>query len=234
MTAKKRGGRRVLVAAAHPDDEILGCGATMARHAAQGDEVWSLVLGEGITSRSGLAKSRVSKELERLREAATRANDAVGVSRLILKQFPDNRFDSVPRLELVQAIESVMSELEPEVVYTHSPVDLNVDHQAVSESVRTACRPLPGSRVRDVYFFEVASATEWRFSPTESFEPNVFVDVGAHLESKLAALRAYEGEMRPFPHARSLEAVEARARLRGAQSGFAAAEAFVLARRIEP
>lgn len=226
--------QRVLVVAAHPDDEILGCGAATARHAAEGAEVWSLVLGEGITSRKGVSKARAASELKSLRANSERANKAVGVRKLILKSFPDNSFDSVPRLEIVHAIEEVVSRFKPQIVYTHGPSDLNIDHQITSEAVRTATRPLPGCPVAEVYAFEVLSATEWRFAPDESFVPNVFVDVTRFLDSKLAALRAYEGEMRPFPHPRSLEGVRALATLRGAESGFAAAEAFKLFRRVEP
>jgi N-acetylglucosamine malate deacetylase 1 len=225
---------RVLVVAAHPDDEILGCGGAMARHAAEGSEVWSLIVAEGITSRAGLSAAKKKAELKKLHAMAKRANDAVGTKKLILESFPDNKLDTVPRLDAVQAIEKVVTTFGPDTVYTHSPADLNVDHQIVSEAVRTACRPLPGSTVRSVYFFEVRSSTEWRFDPGVGFEPNSFLDVTDYLQRKLAALRAYAGEMRPFPHSRSLEAVEAQARLRGAQAGFQAAEAFQLARRILP
>lgn len=224
---------RVLVVAAHPDDELLGCGATIARHAAEGARVWTLVLGEGVAARAGLAPAEKARQLKALRRHAAAANKAAGVERCLLLDFPDNRLDSVPRLDVIQAVEKVVARFRPERVYTHSPADLNVDHQIVSEAVRTACRPLPGSSVRDVLAFETVSATEWRFDAERRFVPNVFVDVSRTLERKLKALARYEGEMRAFPHPRSAEALRALAELRGAQAGYAAAEAFALVRRVQ-
>jgi LmbE family N-acetylglucosaminyl deacetylase len=224
--------RKVLVVAAHPDDEILGCGAAMARHAREGARVWTLILGEGVTSRRGLSAAGRRKALKELHATATKANRAVGAERVILSKFPDNRFDSVARLELAQAIEAVAAELKPELVYTHGAYDLNVDHQETCEAAKAAFRPLPGSTVAELRLFEVPSATEWRFDAARAFHPDTFVDVSATLESKLAALRAYAAEMRPFPHPRSPEYVRALAAVRGGQSGLKAAEAFVTVRRV--
>jgi len=222
--------RRILVVAAHPDDEILGCGAATARHAAEGAVVWTLILAEGITSRAGLSEGQKQAQLKKLHAQARKANAAVGVKKLILRSFPDNRLDTVARLDVIQEIEAVIRELKPDTVYTHSSSDLNVDHQIVAESVRAACRPLPGSSVKRVLAFEVPSSTEWRFDASSAFHPNVFVDVTRHLAKKLAALRAYGGEMRPFPHPRSATYVSALAAVRGGQSGSRAAEAFCLIR----
>lgn len=225
--------RKILVVAAHPDDEILGCGATTAKHVAQGDRVWTLILGEGVTSRAGLSASGKKAELKKLRASARKANNLLGVERLILESFADNRFDTVARLDLVHAIESVISQFAPERIYTHSSCDLNVDHQLVCEAVRTACRPLPGSAVRRVLSFEVPSSTEWRLDPAHAFHPNIFIDVQGFLDKKLAALSAYRGEMRPFPHPRSEEYIRALSRTRGGQSGLLAAEAFCLMRSVD-
>lgn len=225
--------QRVLVVAAHPDDEILGCGATAARHAAEGDEVWLLILGEGITSRPGLSAAQTQDELSRLRSCAETAAAVIGAKRLILRRFPDNKFDTVARLDIIQAVEAIVAELKPQVVYTHFAEDLNIDHQIVSEAVRTALRPLPGSSVRRVLSFEVPSATEWRFNAA-GFCPNVYRDAAGFLDAKLKALEAYAGEMRPFPHPRSRESIRALARLRGTEAGLAQAEAFRLIREIRP
>lgn len=223
---------RVLVVAAHPDDEVLGAGATAAKHADAGDEVWSLVLGEGVTSRAGLAASKKRAALKSLRAAAREANKRLGVKRLILREFADNRFDTVARLDLVHAVEAVVAEFKPSVIYTHGAYDLNVDHQCVAEAVKTATRPLPGSKVAEVYSFEIASSTEWRFEPSAAFHPDTFVDVSATLDRKLRALAAYEPEMRRFPHPRSAEYIRALAQVRGGQSGLPAAEAFKTVRRL--
>ncbi len=224
---------RILVVAAHPDDELLGCGATVARRAAEGARVWSLILGEGVTSRQGLSAARKKAELKKLRSDAQRANKIAGVEKLILRDFPDNQFDSMPRLKLVQAVEAVVAQFKPDTVYTHSGGDLNIDHQLALEAVKTACRPLPGSSVRSVLSFEIPSATEWRFDAAAGFSPNAFVDVSNFLERKIAALSAYGGEMRSFPHPRSEKYIRALAYVRGGQSGLAAAEAFSVVRTVE-
>lgn len=226
--------RRVLVVAAHPDDEILGCGAAAARHAKEGARVRFLVLGEGVTSRRGLSKKEQADALKELHAVATKAGAAVGAERTVLSRFPDNRFDAVPLLEIVHAIEAEAETFRPELVYTHGAWDLNVDHQRTCEAVKAAFRPLPGAAVREVRHFEVPSATEWRFDPARPFRPNLFVDVSGALEAKIRALKVYGAEMRPFPHPRSLEYVRELAALRGAQCGAKAAEAFALGWRAEP
>lgn len=225
-------GLRVLVVAAHPDDEILGCGAALALHAAKGDRVHVVVMGQGVFSRSD--GSATPAALAALRECAEKANRIVGASSLELLDYPDNRMDEIARLDLTKAIEAVLERHAPHVVYTHFLSDLNVDHQRVSEAVCVACRPVPGSHLRSLRFFEVQSSTEWQ-PPANgtAFAPNLFVDVSKTLETKLEALRAYASEMRAWPHARSLEAVEHLARWRGASVGVNAAEAFVLARALE-
>lgn len=225
-------GRSVLVVAAHPDDEVLGCGATTARHAARGDRVAVVILGQGVYSRAG---AQGQAELESLRAAARRAAEITGASSLDLHDFADNRMDEVARLDLAKIVEAAIAKHQPQIVYTHFPGDLNVDHGRVSEAVTVACRPYPGNQIESLRYFEVQSSTEWRppHSGNSPFGPNLFVDVTATLDKKLQALRAYENEMRPFPHARSIEAVEHLARWRGASVGVPAAEAFVLARAIE-
>jgi LmbE family N-acetylglucosaminyl deacetylase len=221
----------VLCVAAHPDDEVLGCGGTLARHAAAGDDVYVCLVAEGLTSRPGGADA---VGLSDLAASARRADALVGARETMLLGLPDNRLDELPRLEVIQRIEQVISGVRPEVVYTHAACDLNIDHQIVHEAVLTACRPVPGQGVKRILCFEVPSSTEWRgASSAPAFVPNWFVDVSATLAAKLAALGEYAGEMRPWPHARSLEACEHLARWRGATVGVAAAEAFMLARQCE-
>jgi LmbE family N-acetylglucosaminyl deacetylase len=225
----------ILVIAAHPDDEVLGCGGTIARYAQAGREVRTLILGEGLTSRSRERdRNQYAGELSRLAEAAQRANEILGVRSLTLKSFPDNRMDSLDRLEIIQEIEEFVRESRGGVVYTHHRGDLNVDHQIVHEAVVTACRPIPDQPVTKLCFFEVPSSTEWQVPalPTP-FVPNYFVEITDTLALKLEALRAYHSEIRPWPHARSIEAVEHLARWRGATVGVCAAEAFVLGREVE-
>ena len=221
---------RILVVAAHPDDEILGLGGTLARHAQAGDSVHILIVGEGITSR-GEAEDGA---LEALRAAAAAAAAAIGAHPPIMLNLPDNRFDSMDQLTLTQEVEAIVTQIAPDTVYTHNGSDVNIDHRLLHQAVVTATRPLPGSGVRRLYAFETVSSTEWATDGFGvPFRPNRYVDVSAFMDRKMTALAAYESEMRPFPHARSLEAVEALARLRGSQCGVAAAEAFVVLREIE-
>lgn len=218
---------KVLVVAAHPDDEVLGCGGSMARHADQGDSVDVLILGTGALSR----EHGSPQEVEALQQQAREAGRILGARGVRVCDFPDNRFDSVDRLDIVKRVEEEIRQLTPEVIYTHHGGDLNVDHRRTFEAVVTACRPQGTMTVRRILSFEVPSSTEWQ-SPTVDapFAPNVFVDVAASLARKLEALQAYAGEVRDFPHPRSIDALKALAAWRGAASGMTAAEAFQLVR----
>lgn len=227
--------KRILVIAAHPDDEVLGCGATMARHANLGDEVHVVIMAEGATSRDEKRdRAQRSAELSELTESAHHAKEILGIRTISLHDFPDNRMDSVDLLDVVKVVEQHIERVRPETVYTHHAGDVNIDHRKIHEAVVTACRPQPLQQVKSILFFEVPSSTEWQppgSAPT--FLPNWFVDVSSTLESKMAALKMYESEMRPWPHSRSHEAVEHLARWRGASVGCEAAEAFVVGRHIE-
>jgi LmbE family N-acetylglucosaminyl deacetylase len=214
--------KTVLVIAAHPDDDILGCGGTMARHSAEGDSVNILVVADGESSRQDF-----NEGAERA-EAARRAAGIVGARLYRLLGLPDQRLDTVALLDITRHIEKAIDELRPDIVYTHQAGDLNEDHCIVHRAVLTACRPLPGQSVRAIYGFEVPSSTEWG----DPFSPNHFVDIDGYLDAKRAALDVYAREMRPFPHARSREAVEALAILRGASVGLLAAEAFMVLRQV--
>jgi LmbE family N-acetylglucosaminyl deacetylase len=226
--------KRVVVVAAHPDDEVIGCGASIARHAAAGDEVHVLILAEGATSRyERRDRDRVAKEVALLANSARAAHAILGSVDIELQDFPDNRMDQVDLLEVVKVVERFVERVQPQIVYTHFQHDLNVDHRVTCEAVQAACRPLPGSSVEQILCFEVASSTEWRFAnPTTGFVPNYFIDVTATLDIKLKALTAYGEEMRSWPHPRSIEGIEHLARWRGASAGCPAAEAFVLGRCI--
>jgi LmbE family N-acetylglucosaminyl deacetylase len=223
-------GRRVAVFAAHGDDEVLGCGGTIRRHAMDGDEVSIVIFADGETSRGG----RNSKAAVAKREAAAReAANILGVGNVFIHQLPDNRLDTMPLLDLAKLAEKYIEEQRPHTVYTHHAGDLNVDHRRVHEAVVTACRPQGDCPVRRLLFFEVPSSTEWRApSAAAAFTPNWFVDISGELERKIDALKIYGAEMRPWPHPRSYEGVTHLARWRGATVGCEAAEAFMLGREI--
>lgn len=224
---------KVCVVAAHPDDEVLGAGGAIARHVDAGDAITVLIMGSGLSARLESAAEIDPKDLAALQSDARKAMDALGVSDLKLLDFPDNRFDSVNLLDLVKATETVLHDVQPEIVYTHHFGDLNIDHQLTAAAVLTACRPQPGYCVRRILAMEVPSATGWG-DPSQSFVPTVFMDIGSVLERKLRAMSLYKSELRPFPHARSLPSIEARARSWGSQVGLAAAEPFVLLRELLP
>jgi len=229
--------KRILVVAAHPDDEMLGCGASIAKWTAQGHQVSIAILGEGATSRystrqAGLAATG-PEEVSDLQRCARAAAKVVGVTDVSFHGLPDNRFDSLPLLDVVKEVERRVAELSPERVVTHHGSDLNVDHRAAYHAVLTATRPKPGHPVKEVLAFEVASSTEWGFQTIEPvFRGNHFEDVTTTLAKKLAALAQYPSEMCAFPHPRSAEAVSAIARRWGSVVGCEAAEAFQLVRGI--
>lgn len=226
---KKVTDKKILVIAAHPDDEVLGCGATIAKHAQAGDRVWTLILGEGITARAGLSATAQKKMLKELHNTARRAaNLTMGVKKLILEKLPDNRFDTVPLLKLAQLIEKVIEKFQPIVIYTHSHSDVNIDHRLTAEAVEAATRPMKGLAVKEVLSFEIPSSTEWNMAKAAFFRPNVFVEVSQTWPQKEKALRHYQSELRSFPHPRSLEYIDALTKIRGGQAGFPRAEAFQL------
>lgn len=223
----------VLVVAAHPDDEVLGCGATIAKLAREGVNVHVAILGEGITSRHADRTQADPAEFEALHRHAREVAKLLGAKGVSLRKLPDNRFDTVPLLEVVKTVEALVAKHKPETIYTHHGGDLNIDHQVTLRAVLTATRPFPGQSVRELLSFEVPSSTEWTFQRLEPvFRPNVFTDVTSTLELKLRGMERYESEAREFPHPRSLQAIEAIARRWGSVAGVAAAEAFELVRRL--
>lgn len=234
MRSKLKMAKKILVVAAHPDDEILGCGGTIAAHAQAGDEVHVVIMAEGVTSRSPRRDTAIHRtELDGLAEVARKANTLLGAASVSLHSLPDNRMDSLDRLDVIKLIEAEIERVRPEIVYTHHAGDLNIDHRIVHESVLTACRPKPGHSVKSLLFFEVASSTEWMPGTSAPFfAPNWFVDISHTLDLKLKALDCYQSEMCAWPHARSIRALENLARWRGASVGMEAAEAFGLGRRI--
>lgn len=223
----------VVVIAAHADDEVLGCGGTIARFVAEGHPVHVLILGDGVSSRSDSRSVEDVSALAQRNAAAETANKILGTDMLTQLSLPDNRMDGLGLLDVVKIVESFINKHQPTTVLTHHAGDVNIDHRVVHDAVIAACRPQPSFPVRELLFFEVASSTEWR--PPSSgvmFNPNYFVDISAHLETKIRALEAYREELRSFPHPRSVEAVEALARWRGSSIGFNAAEAFILGRKV--
>jgi LmbE family N-acetylglucosaminyl deacetylase len=219
---------RVVVLGAHPDDEILGAGGTLARHVMDGDEVHAVVVADG-------ASSRAPDEMKiSLQKDATRAAETIGFASLRLQSLPDQRLDTVPFIELTQIIESILDDIQPHVVYTHFPGDVNVDHGLVARATWTACRPFARPQVRRFAVFETPSSTEWAWAVNESgLQPNHFVDITETLDRKIAAMECYQSELRDYPHPRSTRSLRERAGFWGSQVGRLAVEPFRILRDVE-
>jgi len=224
-------GNNILVVAAHPDDEVLGCGGTIVKHVNNGDKVFILFLSDGITSRNN-GDSKINK-LARIKSGID-ASVCLGAEPPRFLDFPDNKMDVIPLLEVVQEVEKIIREISPVVVYTHHAGDLNIDHKITHKAVMTAARPQPNCTIREIYSFEVLSSTEWSTPSSESFFiPNKFVNIATTLDQKLRALDIYSDEMHKFPHSRSVESVSILSRYRGSTMGMSAAEAFKVERILD-
>ena len=224
--------RSVLVLAAHPDDEVLGCGGALAKLADDGAIVHVAFLADGVFSRADKTEVQ-SVELLARRSAAKKAGDILGIRSVSFGDFPDNRMDTVALLDVIKVVEEKIAEYQPDTIFTHHSGDVNIDHRCVHEAVVTACRPQQGHPVKTLLCFEVPSSTEWQLSGSAPvFAPNWFVDITGTLDRKLAALDAYADELRAWPHPRSRQGVEHLVRWRGATVGADAAEAFVLGRQL--
>jgi N-acetylglucosamine malate deacetylase 1 len=221
--------KTILVVAAHPDDDILGCGGSIASHVENGDKVFILFMSNGVDSRKDIQ----NHDFEKRKSAAISSSKVLGAQTPIFFDFPDNRMDSVDLLDIVQPLEKLIEKIKPEVVYTHHIGDLNIDHQITHKAVVTACRPQPGFCVKEIFAFEVLSSTEWQTSEYLPFIPNVYFDISNQIEKKCKALKFYDNEMRQSPHSRSIDNTIRLNALRGNSVGVDYAEAFILIRSLK-
>jgi LmbE family N-acetylglucosaminyl deacetylase len=224
--------KKILVVAAHPDDEVLGCGAIVARLVKEGYEAYTLILGEGITSRDSKRNVKKRKEeIKRLKKQAKEANRILGVKEVFFGDFLDNRFDTIPLLDIVKSIEGIKSKIKPDAVFTHYEKDLNIDHQITYRAVLTATRPIKVETVREIYSFEILSSTEWNYPL--SFNPNVFYDIKDTIDIKTKAMNVYKSELNKHPHPRSIKGIKLNALNWGMKVGLEYAEAFKLVKCIK-
>ncbi|QUM77850.1 PIG-L family deacetylase [Moritella sp. 24] len=221
--------KSILVVAAHPDDEVLGCGGSIARHIDNGDSVSVIFMTNGVSARCGSG----DKESIIRQQSATSALNILGVSSIFFEDCPDNMMDKLSLIEVVKKVELVINKVNPEIIYTHFSDDLNIDHRITHQAVMTACRPQCAYSVKEIYCFEVPSSTEWNSYSSHKFNPNFFVDISDFWSKKEKALLEYKEEMRAFPHSRSIKAIEALAILRGANVGLEKAESFQIERIIK-
>ena len=228
--------KRILVVAAHPDDELLGCGGGLYKLVNDYKcQIKVIILGEGITARDNARDVDGRKdELSEHRACIEAAQKSIGYQELGIYQFPDNRFDSVDLLDLIKVIENEKRTFSPDWIFTHHGGDLNIDHRKTFEAVLTATRPLPGEKVVGVLSFETFSATEWSFGlDTQGFRPNFFIHFDEKaMKAKQAAMAAYKFEIRDYPHPRSLKSLEYFARANGSKVGHEFAEGYVLVRNV--
>jgi len=225
---------KILVVAAHPDDEVLGCGGIIAKYVKSGGKVWILTLGEGVSSRYRKRSSVKKKDLDDLKKQAKKATNILGAQKIFFSDFKDNSFDSVPVLKIIKEIERIKELVRPDIIYTHHHGDLNIDHRIVYKAVLTACRPLKNESVKEIYSFEVPSSTEWSGPNKEvCYVPDRFVDISETIEKKIEALKCYRKEMRPYPHPRSIKGIRFLAAKRGQEAGLKFAESFETIRVIK-
>lgn len=217
--------KTILIVAAHPDDEVLGCFGTVAKLIQEGYEAYTLILGEGKTSRG-----EGEDEINTLRKEIKKANESIGIKEVFIENYPDNSFDSVALLDIVKTVSKYKDLVQPELIFTHFANDLNIDHQLTYKAVITATRPMQDECVKEIYAFEILSSTEWNYPTT--FSANTFFDISSTLHLKVDAMKAYESELCEYPHPRSLKGIELNARYHGMRVGREAIEAFELVRHI--
>jgi LmbE family N-acetylglucosaminyl deacetylase len=219
--------KNILVIAPHPDDEVLGCGGTIAKHAKTGDEVYLCIVTKAYPPRWP------EEEVKKRKEEVFSASNILGIRKTYFLDFPTVKLDTVPQEELNESINQVVGEIQPEIIYLPHRGDVNTDHRLVFDAALVAIRPKPGSTIRKVLCYQTLSETEWGAPLVlNAFVPNVYVDISETLETKLAAMSTYKLEIKEFPHPRSLEAISALARVGGSTIGVPAAESFIMIREI--
>ena len=218
--------KKILVTCAHPDDESLGMGGTLALHSKKKDKIYVLVFADGELSR-GVSKSKIEKR----QNQALKAFSILGIKNSSFLNYEDQKLDTIPSSQLAQDIEKILLKWNPDTVYTHYYGDLNQDHRKVFEATAIATRPIPGRKIRELICFETPSSTEWNVSKNR-FNPNLFTNIEAVINKKLKAISCYKKEINPSPHPRSLHAIRNRAKHWGSTVGLKYAEAFHLVRQI--
>ena len=222
---------RILVVAAHPDDEILGCGGLLSLQSALGASIRVIFIAEGSSCRySSPSVDQAQNDIVHRNACAHRSLSLLGVNELRFFNLPCGRLDTLPIIDINKIIESEIRDFDPVLILSHSPDDNNNDHKLVSRSLSMATRPY-SCQVPEILFFEILSSSEWNFS--NPFRPNIFCQLqDEHVDNKINALLCYDTEINEFPYPRSPEGIRTLAKLRGMQSGFPYAEAFSLYRSI--
>ncbi len=218
---------KILIIAAHPDDEILGCGGTILKNKNHSD-INVLFLTNGVS-----ARSRNIKKINLRKKECIKLFKFLKIKKPIFLDFPDNQLDKIPLLKIVKKIEFYLKKIKPKTIFTHFENCLNIDHQIAYKATITACRPLQSNTVKKILSFEILSSTEWAIFKKKSFQPNYYVNISEMINQKLKCIKYYKSELKKYPHSRSLEALKSLAKYRGVSSGFKYAEGFILVRSLK-
>ena len=211
--------KKILIIAAHPDDEALGCGGTIIK-LKEKCEIFTIFMTDGVSSRKSNKKK---KERKIRREACTKLFKFLKIKKPIFLNLPDNQLDKVPLLKIVKKIEKYLYKINPDEVFTHYENCLNIDHKITFQATITACRPIKKLNIQKILSFEIPSSTDWSLSK-KTFNPNYFINITNQISKKINALKYYKMELREDPHSRSLNSIKALAKIRGASCGVMFAE----------
>jgi len=218
--------KKILIVAAHPDDEILGCGGIISKYKSK-TEIQVIFLTNGIS-----ARDEKNKSIEVRKKECLKLFKFLKLRKPIFLDFPDNKLDSVPLLMIVKKIENLVKKFKPSLIFTHYEHCLNVDHKTAYNATITACRPLKSlSFIKQIISYEVPSSTEWAVSTKNIFKPNMYIDISNEFKNKINYLKFYQSEIKVYPHSRSIKGIKTVASYRGIASGFNYAEAFLLVRQ---
>ena len=226
---------RNLIVAAHPDDEILGCGGLMHKLIKNKKKVKVIFIAEGSSCRfneNNLNYNELESEIKKREKSAKLALADLGVKNFAFYNLMCGKLNIYPIIEIAKIVEKEIKIFKPDTIFTHSDYDVNYDHKTVFQACLQATRPVNLKNiVKKLYSFEILSSSEWRYD--ENFKPNTFIDINKEFNKKIKALRRYKNELRAFPHPRSVEGVKVLSKLRGSQSGLICAEAFKLIRAFD-
>lgn len=222
----KQKTNKILVIAAHPDDEVLGCGGIIKKYSKIENKIFALILTNGATV-------RYNKKMEQtLQDNARECAKSLGIQEIYFKNLPEQKLDSIPLIDIVKEIEKIIEKVKPDIIYTHHKGDINQDHKAVFQATLIAARP-KNKYIKEIYSYELPSSTEWGEPFLESiFIPNVFIDITNEIEKKIRAFKKYRSQVEKWPHPRSVQGIKTLAEYRGMQSNLPFAEAFILIRKI--
>ena len=224
---------KILVVAAHPDDDVLGCGGTIAKAISLKSKIKILFLGEGVSARFGIGNENRKKSFDARKKRNIECKNSLkilGVNDYIFEERFCTQFDTYPLLNIVKSIENQISIFKPNLVFTHNPSEVNIDHRITHSAVEVATRPKKNSFIKGVYSFEIVCSGNWKFN--KNFSPTTYVDISKFMKRKLKSWEQYKNETKNFPFPRSREGLKVLAKYRGMQSYLKYAEAFKLEREL--